>query len=128
MTDVVVDASVVLRRLTGDSAAAEAVLRREGLAAPSVIVAEVLNGLAKLVRFADIPESTALGLYADFRQLPIERVPDEVLAEETLAIAGHLRLSAYDASYVALAARLRAPLVTADRPLAAAYPNAELID
>jgi predicted nucleic acid-binding protein len=37
------------------------------------------------------------------------------------------RLTAYDACYVVLAETLDAPLVTADRRLAAATPNAVLI-
>lgn len=127
MIDVVVDASVVLRRLLGASDEAREVLRREGLAAPTVIVAEVLNGLAGAVRFGGAAEETAVGLYHEFRHLPIALIPDEALGDATLVATARLQLSAYDALYITVAAHLRATLVTADRRLAAVYPRSELI-
>ncbi len=53
---------------------------------------------------------------------------DAALSVETLVAAVELELSAYDAAYVVLAGRLDVPLVTADHRLAAAYPEAELIE
>ena len=49
------------------------------------------------------------------------------LARAGLAAAVDLGLSAYDGTYAALAESLDAPLITADRRLAAAVPNAELL-
>jgi predicted nucleic acid-binding protein len=123
----VVDASVVLRRLLDGSAEADAVLRRESLNAPGVIVPEVLNGLAGAVRFAGLSEGRALGLVGEALELPIEIIPDRALAGSMLMVAATRQLTAYDASYVALAERLQVPLVTADRRLAARFERSELI-
>jgi len=125
--EVVIDASVVLRRLIDRSVEADAVLRRDTLLAPAVIVPETVNGLAAQVRFSGLRLEDALALYEDYCGLPIDLVPDFVLAADGLAVAQALDLSAYDASYVALAERLKAPLVTADARLAERYPRSELI-
>ncbi len=124
---VVIDASVVLRRLLDDSATADEVIRRDDLAAPGVLVPETLNGLAKAMRFAGLRVEDAAELLEQFLSLPIEVVPDRDLAADTLSVAAELGLSAYDALYVALALARDLPLVTADKPVAARYPRSELI-
>ena len=68
-----------------------------------------------------------LVLAAAFR-LPIVAAPLLLLAPRALNVAIERSLTAYDASYVVLAEQLRATLVTADRKLAAATPNAVLLD
>jgi len=123
----VVDASVVLRRLRWRSPEASAVLRRGELAAPALIVAETANGLATDVRFAGLDADAAAALLREGLALPIELVPDCELVVEALRFAEALDLSAYDASFVALAERLQAPLATADRQLADRYDRSELI-
>ena len=50
-----------------------------------------------------------------------------VLADTALAVAIARSLTAYDACYVVLAEALDAPLVTADRRLAAGTGNAVLV-
>jgi predicted nucleic acid-binding protein len=59
--------------------------------------------------------------------LPIEVVPDSELAPEALAIGAAPGLSVDDGLSVALAERLRAPLVTADGEHAERYERSELI-
>ena len=49
------------------------------------------------------------------------------LYSAALVTAIDLGLSAYDGTYAALAESLDVPLITADRRLAAAVPNAELL-
>jgi len=124
---VVLDASVLLRRLRRRSAEAEAVIRRDRLAAPTLIAAEIANGLLTEVRFAELDLGHAAALLRAALDLPIEFVPDAELAADALAIGAALGVSAYDAHYVALAERLHAPLVTADRGLAERYDRSELI-
>lgn len=123
----VIDASVLLRRLRVRSPEATAILGRGDLAAPSLIVAETTNGLAKDVRLAGMEPADAELLLREGLALPIALVPDQALAVDALRLAGELSLSSYDALYVALAERLRVPLVTGDRRLAARYPRSELI-
>ena len=54
---------------------------------------------------------------ADLRGLGLRVVPTQELVEEALQIALDQGITAYDASYVALAGKLTLPLVTADEPL-----------
>jgi predicted nucleic acid-binding protein len=61
------------------------------------------------------------------RAFPIRAHPLASLAEGALALAIETSLSAYDCCYAVLAESLDATLLTADRRLAAAVPNAELI-
>ena len=124
---VVIDSSVVLRRLLDSAPEASEVLLRDELTAPAVIVAETANGLATQVRFAGLELEKAEALLAEFLDLPIGLIPDSTLAADALTTAARLQLSAYDAAYVTLAAHLQAPLVTADRRLAAVYDRTELI-
>jgi predicted nucleic acid-binding protein len=124
---VVIDASVVLRLVLDASVEAAAIVRSDGLTAPSVIVPEMTNGLATQVRFSGLEAGRAAALMTECLDLPIQLVTDAALSIEALAAAVQLELSAYDAAYVVLAAQLDVPLVTADHRLAAAYPGAELI-
>lgn len=124
---VVLDASVLLRRLRRRSAEADAVIRGDRLAAPALIAAETASGLLTEMRFADLELGRAAALLQEALNLPLELVPDAELAAEALPIGAALGLSAYDALYVALAERLHAPLVTADSRLAERYDRCELI-
>lgn len=124
---VVVDASAVLRRLLVRSPEADAVIRRDELLAPGVIVPETVNGLVSEMRFRGLRLETAAALLEQFLALPIELVPDAVLAGHTLGVASELGLSAYDSGYVALALSRDLPLVTADEPVAASHLRSELI-
>lgn len=122
----VVDASVVLRRLTWGSSEADEVLRRPDLVAPAVITTETASGLVKEVR-AGLDPAAAAALLRHALELPIALVPDPELAVGALGYAREFGLSASDALYVTLAERLETPVVTADRKLAARYPRCELI-
>jgi predicted nucleic acid-binding protein len=124
---VVVDASVVLRLILDESPEAEDVIRNDDLAAPGILVPEIANALASRVRFAGMKLADAVASLDECLDLPIELVPDAELAADAVALAPQLDLSAYDASYAALADRLQVPLITADRRLAARYPRSELI-
>jgi predicted nucleic acid-binding protein len=124
---VVLDASLLVRRLRWRSAEVEAVIRRDRLAAPALIAAETANALLTEVRFAELELDRAAALLQEALDLPIDLVPDAELAAEALAIGAVLGLSAYDAHYVALAERLHAPLITADAGLAERYDRSELI-
>jgi predicted nucleic acid-binding protein len=92
-----------------------------------VIVLETANALVKAVRFAGFDAVEATLALEDFLALPLELVPDKLLAVDAVAVAAEFGLTAYDASYIVLAARRRAPLITADRRLAEVYELGELI-
>jgi predicted nucleic acid-binding protein len=122
MSNIVVDSSVVISALYPKdqrSEAASACLSTDDvLHAPALIDFEVVSIIR---RFAFIDKeltpdrvSETLDMLAT---LPIQRVPmDRALSERVFAHRGNL--SAYDASYVALAETIGATLVTADLKLA----------
>jgi predicted nucleic acid-binding protein len=125
--EVVLDSSVLGRWLIDRSGAAASSLRRGKLVAPSLILVETANALVNQVRFRSLELATARLLFANVLGLPLELVPESVLAADALVLAAELGLTAYDALYVALAAGRDLPLLTADRRLAASYHGAELV-
>jgi predicted nucleic acid-binding protein len=125
--DVVVDASAFVRGLTTAGTAADWVDRildgEVRAIAPDIVYPELANATVTAARFG----SGAATLLDDFLGLPLETEPSFAFVRPAAEIALELGLSAYDALYVALAEALDAPLVTADRRLAAAYPGCELV-
>ena len=128
LAEAVVDASVVVRGLTTDGAAAE-VLDQIGAGAtlahaPDLLVAEVSNALALAVRTEKRALEDAQALFGLLAASPIELHSTVPLAPVAIELAATSDLSAYDSFYAVLAAALEVPLVTADRRLASAVPGA----
>lgn len=121
----VVDASVALKWYVAeaDSAAAADVGARPGLVAPSLLVAEVANGLWKTERLGRLPAGEADRAISDLPSWFDRLVPPEDLAARALVIARALDHPIYDAFYVALGEREGAPLVTADQRLCKAVAS-----
>lgn len=120
----VVDASVVLDLLARfRPQPLEDLLWAPGttLVAPELIDIEVLNALRKLDRDGAIPSSRRADLPTQMRGLRIRRFRHEPLLDAIWSLRGHV--TAYDAAYVALAAALKAPLVTRDARLAKAVKS-----
>ena len=86
--------------------------------APHLIDVEVAHVVRRHVLQGAVSAGRAAAFLALWRQLDIERHPHEHLLERIWA--WRVNLTAYDATYVALAEALGQPLVTADRRLAAA--------
>jgi predicted nucleic acid-binding protein len=133
LTDLVLDASVAVRALVSADSADRLVRERVHAAschAPHLIDAEVGNVLRREVaRGAIEPDNAAAALYA-LGSLVTDRYPQHGSLARAAWQLRH-NLSYYDALYVALAARLGYPLLTADARLARApgLPCAvELID
>jgi predicted nucleic acid-binding protein len=119
---IVPDASAILEILlrTAGSAAIEARVLDEGesLHAPYLLDVEVAQVLRRFVAQGELTAyrgSAALALLAAF---PLARYPHEPLLGRVWALRKNL--TAYDATYVALAEGLGATLLTCDRRLAAA--------
>ena len=113
----VVDASAVLHALIGEGGEnASNALIESGAVAPQFLDLEVLNGLRKAIRAGSITERLAREAIADFYSLPIERYRHDGLLDRIWQLRQNL--TAYDATYVALAERLGAPVFTRDRRLA----------
>ena len=114
----VVDASVAAKWLApeADSPLADSLLDDE-LVAPDLLYAEVANILWKKQARGEIGPSTLAIALRWLLHLPLQIHDCASLFAEALDLAQKLRHPAYDCFYVALARRVDARLVTADRRL-----------
>ena len=113
----VVDASSVIALMFDEPAGERVALQLEDadLFAPELLGFEIVNACAtKLRRYPDLRDEI-LHVFALQGGLAIETA--EVDHAAVLGLAEQYRLTGYDASYLWLAQRLNAELVTLDRPL-----------
>ena len=122
----VVDASVVVRAYLGRYDLAARWLESV-VSWPSLVYVEVPHALLRLHRQQRISLGQARVALQSLHALVADVHPVESLAPQAWDTALARGLSAYDACYVVLAETLDVPLVTADRRLAAATPNAILL-
>lgn len=117
---VVVDASVAIELLMRSSKGQAARAAIEGLRmfAPDLLNAEVVSWLRRKRAAGAIGERRSEQIVTDLARMPVERVRTTPLLHDIWRLRANL--SAYDASYAALARRLACPLVTADARIAAA--------
>lgn len=125
---IVVDASAILEVLL-ETPAAELVTRRmfrsgETLHAPHLLDVEVAQVLRRYARSGAISERRGLEAVEDLCALPLSRYPHDVLLPRVWQLRHNV--SAYDATYIALAEALGATLVTRDRALASAPSTARV--
>ena len=122
MSACVVDASVVLRIVTGHLEAPglqQQLFEASFVLAPASIQTEVANGLWKLKRAGALADLNPQDLLKEATELVDHLEPDQNLQVEALALAIHLNHSVYDCLYLALARREAAGLLTVDRRLQA---------
>ncbi len=119
---IVVDASALLEFLLqtpiGTRVEARLFRKEDELHSPHLVDVEVTQGLRRLVRTGEVSAGRAADAIADLADLDLHRHPHLDL----LTRAWKLRenVTAYDATYVALAEAINAPIVTCDTPLAKA--------
>ncbi len=119
---VVVDASVVVAALTGAAAHgtwAMQTLADAHLAAPHLLPFEVANVLRRNQVHGALSLDVATLAHTDLLDLVVELFPYEAVADRVWELRGSL--TSYDASYIALAERLDAPLATVDVRLTRAH-------
>ena len=115
----VIDASVVIAALVdhGDSGHwAEAIILRDNLAAPELMLIEASNVLRRLESNGAIGNHEAESAAQQLLNLDILLYPFKPLAEVVWSFRNNI--TSYDATYVALANSLAAPLATLDLRLA----------
>lgn len=116
---IVIDNSVLVAALVGPDPLSSAIRQRlavEQVVAPDLIDVEAASLLRGFVRSGSLTDQQADRAVAALAAFPLERVPHARLLPGIWSLRA--TLTAYDATYVALAQSLGATLVTGDRRLA----------
>lgn len=114
-----VDTSAVLAVLAGEHRDLETRLSEDGdLHAPHLLDVEFVHALRRLVVRGELTADRAWDAVVDLQDLAVARYPHEPLLDRMWELRENL--TAYDASFIALAEALGAPLVTLDARLAQA--------
>ncbi len=114
---IVIDASAAVLGLMNDGDV-RAMLEEEAVVCPHLADSEVVHALRAQVLRGDLDVGVAERMIDVWQRLGLERVGVPGLLGRVWEL--HQNLSAYDATYVALAEALECPLVTADGRLARA--------
>lgn len=121
---VVLDTSVVAKWFFPEEGSAKALKVKDDFAkssltisVPVLIFYELNNLLKTSVKMLRIKEESASSAYRAFLNLNLAAYSSKELLEKTLSLAIKYNISSYDASYIALAELLEAPLLTADQRL-----------
>jgi len=127
---IVVDASAIVEFIldTADADAVSARLFESGVSlhAPHLLDVEVAQVLRRFAAAGALDDRRGSGALADLADLPIRRYPHDMLLPRVWELRH--TMSAYDATYVALAEALGATLLTRDRRLLAAADKHVAID
>lgn len=113
---VVIDASAVVALLTDHDAAGSWVaesVQGQALTAPHLMPYEAANILRRLGLSGILDGTTVSLAHDDLVELTVDLVPYHLVAARAFELRDNL--TAYDASYVALAEALEIPLVTLDQ-------------
>ncbi len=116
---IVLDTSAGLHSLLAERPDPSLIARVRGAGSihvPHLIDVEVLSALRGLVRGKKLTEDRARDAWTDFAALRMLRYPMSGLAAHVWTLRH--RMTAYDATFVALAQALGCPLVTSDHKLA----------
>lgn len=127
---IVADASAVLELLlqthSGSALAGRLLGSEETLCAPHLLDLEVAQVLRRYRRSGEADAARCREALTDLADMPLTRYPHDVLLSRIWELRDNL--TAYDASYVALAELLDAALVTRDRRLAHSPGHAARIE
>jgi predicted nucleic acid-binding protein len=125
----VVDTSAVLEALVARDPAPGLVerLAQDGdLHAPHLIDTELLHALRRMTTNQTLSDERATDARTDFTELTLVRYPHEPLSDRVWKLRQNL--TAYDATFVALAEALATPLITCDARLAGAPEHTATIE
>ncbi len=125
---VVADASALVESLAGGSVAPtlQGRLRGEEIHAPFLIEIEVLQALRRFVRTGYLSPDRATTARDHLEDLPLVLYPHRPLMERIWELRENH--TAYDASYIALAELIPAPLITCDARLARSTGHGAVVE
>ena len=119
---IVVDASALLEVLLNTSAGSRVARRlflaSETLHAPQLLDLEIAQVLRRYALTRELNPARGLQALEDLADFPLTRYPHDLLLPRIWELRNNI--NAYDASYIALAEGLAAPLLTRDAALASA--------
>ena len=124
----VVDASVAVKWLVAEEdadVAQELATSGRELHAPRLMASEVANALWRKARVGEIERRAAGILLANVPDMPVRWGADETVSADAVRLALALDRPIYDCVYLALAHRIGAVLLTADRRFANALAPTE---
>ena len=119
----VVDASVAVKLLVDEpdsDAARDLAASGEALHAPRLMASEVATALWRKARLGQIGRADAGAAMALLADMPVRWDGDETVSADAVRLALALDHPVYDCVYLALAHRIGATVVTADRRFATA--------
>ena len=117
----VVDASVSVKWLVaeeGSDTADQLLAGSDDLYAPRLMASEVANTLWRKVRLGEVEPGQAGVLMAAVSEMPLRWCADETICADAVRLAVALDRPVYDCVYLALAHRIDARMVSADRRFA----------
>ncbi|MBS7638750.1 type II toxin-antitoxin system VapC family toxin [Candidatus Bathyarchaeota archaeon] len=115
----ILDASMLIQTLVRErytDTALKLVGMLKAICVPSLILYEIGNALVILTRKNLITKEDAVRKFKSFSSIPTLNIMEPTLGR-AIEIAIELKITLYDASYLALALEADAPLITADREL-----------
>jgi predicted nucleic acid-binding protein len=115
---IVVDSSVVVAALTEPGPSRRLLAEPEAVHAPHLIDSEVANSIRRHMLGGRIPADAGLILVDRYRRMAVTRHASVGLLDRVWELRDSL--TAYDATYVALAEAIDCPLVTGDARLSRA--------
>ena len=124
----VVDASVAVKLLVDEpdsDAARELAANGQELHAPRLMASEVASALWRKARAGQIERADAGAAMAALSDMPVRWNDDEVVSADAVRLALALDRPVYDCVYLALAHRIGATVVTADRRFVTAVAPTE---
>ena len=124
----VVDASVAVKLLVDEpdsDAARELAASGQELHAPRLMASEVANALWRKARVGEMERADAGAAMALLRDMPLRWNDDEAVTADAVRLALALDHPVYDCVYLALAHRIGATVVTADRRFVTAVAPTE---
>ena len=124
----VVDASVAVKWLVEEpdsDAALELAESGEELHAPRLMASEVANALWRKARLGQIERADASAALAWAPDMPVRWSDDETVSADAVRLALALAHPVYDCMYLALAHRIGAVVLTADRRFVTAVASTE---